>query len=48
MSPSYARGDLGFGRDGSHAEFVAVPASAVMPLPKHLSFAQAAGSGCDW
>ena len=38
-------GDLGFGRDGSHAEFVAVPASAVMPLPKNLSFAQAAGIG---
>jgi NADPH2:quinone reductase len=38
-------GDLGFGRDGSHAEFVAVPASAVVPLPENLSFAQAAGIG---
>jgi NADPH2:quinone reductase len=38
-------GDLGFGRDGSHAEFVAVPAAAVVPLPKNLSFAQAAGIG---
>jgi len=24
-------GDLGFGRDGSHAEYVAVPATAVVP-----------------
>jgi len=38
-------GDLGFGRDGSHAEYVAVPATAVVPLPKNLSFAQAAGIG---
>jgi NADPH2:quinone reductase len=38
-------GDLGFARDGSHAEFVAVPAAAVVPLPKNLSFAQAAGLG---
>src|ERR1700693_6378557 len=29
-------GNLGFGRDGSHAEFVAVPASAVLPMPKNL------------
>jgi NADPH:quinone reductase len=33
-------GNLGFGRDGNHAEFVAVPASAVLPLPKNLSFEQ--------
>ena len=38
-------GDLGFARDGSHAEYVAVPATAVVPLPKNLSFAQAAGIG---
>ena len=38
-------GDLGFARDGSHAEYVAVPAAAVVPLPKNLSFAQAAGIG---
>lgn len=38
-------GNLGFGRDGSHAEFVAVPASAVLPMPKNLSFEQAAGIG---
>ena len=38
-------GDLGFARDGSHAAFVAVPAPAVVPLPKNLTFAQAAGIG---
>lgn len=38
-------GDLGFGRDGSHAEYVAVPASAVLPLPKNLRFEQAASIG---
>jgi NADPH:quinone reductase len=38
-------GNLGFGRDGSHAEYVAVPAKAVCPLPKNLSFEQAAGIG---
>src|ERR1700745_4086085 len=36
-------GNLGFGRDGSHAEYVAVP--VVLPLPKNLSFEQAAGIG---
>jgi NADPH:quinone reductase len=38
-------GNLGFGRDGSHAEFVVVPASAVLPIPRNLSFEQAAGFG---
>jgi NADPH:quinone reductase len=38
-------GDLGFRRDGSHAEFLAVPAVAVMPLPGNLSFEQAAAMG---
>ncbi|MBV8812927.1 MAG: zinc-binding alcohol dehydrogenase family protein [Verrucomicrobia bacterium] len=38
-------GNLGFGRDGSHAEYLAVPATAVSPLPKNLSFEQAAGIG---
>jgi NADPH:quinone reductase len=38
-------GNLGFGRDGSHAEFVAIPATAVIPLPRNLSFEQAAGIG---
>src|ERR1700751_3877831 len=38
-------GNLGFGRGGSHAEFVAIPATAVIPLPRNLSFEQAAGIG---
>ena len=38
-------GNLGFGRDGSHAEYVVVPATAAVPLPKNLSFQQAAGMG---
>jgi NADPH:quinone reductase len=38
-------GNLGFGRDGSHAQYLAVPATAVLPLPKNLSFEQAAGIG---
>ncbi|MGA3171321.1 MAG: zinc-binding alcohol dehydrogenase family protein [Chthoniobacteraceae bacterium] len=31
-------GSLGFGRDGSHAEFIAVPAVATAALPKGVSF----------
>jgi NADPH:quinone reductase-like Zn-dependent oxidoreductase len=38
-------GNLGFGRDGSHAEFLTVPASAVLPLPHNASFEQSAGIG---
>jgi len=38
-------GNLGFGRDGSHAEYLTIPATAVLPLPSNLSFAQAAGIG---
>jgi NADPH2:quinone reductase len=38
-------GNLGFGRDGTHAEFVAVPVAAINPLPKNLSFEQAAAMG---
>ncbi|HEY4491652.1 MAG TPA: zinc-binding dehydrogenase, partial [Acidobacteriota bacterium] len=33
---------LGVHRDGCFAEFVAVPAEAVYPLPKHLSYEEAA------
>jgi NADPH:quinone reductase len=33
-------GNLGFGRDGSHAEYTVVPANAVRPMPKNLSFEQ--------
>jgi NADPH2:quinone reductase len=38
-------GDLGFGRDGSHAEFLTVPAAAVLPLPRNANFEQGAGIG---
>lgn len=38
-------GDLGFGRDGSHAEFLAVPERAVLPLPQNAGFEQGAGIG---
>ena len=35
----------GFYRDGCHAQYVAVPGNAVTPLPKALTFAQAATCG---
>jgi NADPH2:quinone reductase len=38
-------GDLGLGRDGSHAEFLTIPACAVLPLPRNASFEQGAGIG---
>src|SRR5476649_297240 len=38
-------GNLGFGRDGTHAEFVTVPLCAINPLPKNLSFEQGAAMG---
>lgn len=38
-------GDLGFGRDGTHAEFVVVPVAALVDKPTFLSFAQAAALG---
>lgn len=38
-------GDIGFSRDGSHAEYVAIPARAARPKPKALSFAEAACVG---
>jgi NADPH:quinone reductase-like Zn-dependent oxidoreductase len=38
-------GNLGFGRDGSHAEFVVVPENAVVPMPKSFSFEQSAAIG---
>ncbi|HZQ68144.1 MAG TPA: zinc-binding alcohol dehydrogenase family protein [Terriglobales bacterium] len=37
-------GELGFTRDGSHAEYVVVPEAAVLPKPKNLTFEQAAAS----
>jgi len=41
-------GNLGFARDGSHAEFVVVPIEAVVPMPPLLSFAQAAAIGLPY
>jgi NADPH2:quinone reductase len=38
-------GNLGFGRDGTHAEFTAMPVSAINPLPGNLTFEQAAAMG---
>ena len=38
-------GDLGFIRDGSHARYLAVPASAVAPKSATLSLEEAAASG---
>ena len=37
--------NLGFGRDGTHAELVALPAAGVNPMPRNLTFAQAAAMG---
>jgi NADPH:quinone reductase-like Zn-dependent oxidoreductase len=36
---------LGFGRDGSHAEFISVPEKAILPMPKGLTFEQSAAVG---
>jgi NADPH:quinone reductase len=38
-------GNLGFSRDGTHAEFVAMPIAALNPLPRNLNFEQAAAMG---
>jgi NADPH:quinone reductase len=35
-------GDIGFGRNGSHAEFVAVPVEGLVEMPPDLSYEQAA------
>ena len=41
-------GNLGFGRDGSHAEFLTVPARAVLPLPQNATLEQGAGIGVSY
>jgi NADPH2:quinone reductase len=38
-------GNLGFGRNGSHAEFVVVPENAVLPMPKRFTFEQSTAIG---
>jgi NADPH:quinone reductase-like Zn-dependent oxidoreductase len=40
--------DLGIIRDGSHADYVVVPAEAVSPKPKSLTMAQAASIGVPY
>ena len=40
--------DLGFGRDGSHAEFVAIPPEAAVSMPQGLTFGQAAAIGLPY
>ena len=40
--------ELGFFADGSHAQFVKLPASGVAQKPTHLSFAQAASLGVPY
>ena len=41
-------GNLGFGRNGSHAEFVSVPVEALVEKPKQLTFEQAAALGLGY
>jgi NADPH:quinone reductase-like Zn-dependent oxidoreductase len=41
-------GSLGFGRNGSHAEFVSVPVEALVEKPKQLTFEQAAALGLGY
>jgi NADPH:quinone reductase len=41
-------GDLGFTRDGTHAEFLIVPVDALTPKPRNLSFEQAACVGVNF
>lgn len=41
-------GDVGFTRDGSHAEYIAIPASAAIPKPPHLCFEEAACAGLNF
>src|SRR5579872_6867735 len=41
-------GDVGFTRDGSHAEFIIIPAAAAAPKPKNLSFEEASCVGTNF
>ena len=41
-------GDVGFTRDGSHAEFILIPAEAVIAKPATLSFEEAACVGVNF
>jgi NADPH:quinone reductase len=41
-------GDIGFTRDGTHAELLAVPRGGVRPKPKNLTFEEAAAAGVNF
>ena len=41
-------GDIGFSRDGSHAQLLAIPATALARKPERLSFEEAAVVGVDF
>jgi NADPH2:quinone reductase len=41
-------GNVGFTRDGSHAEFIVIPAEAAVPKPANLSFEEAACVGTNF
>lgn len=41
-------GSLGFSKDGTHAEFVAVPESALVERPNNISFAAATAMGLSY
>jgi len=41
-------GNLGFGRDGSHAEFVVVPVKGLVEMPPEFSYEQAAAIGLEY
>lgn len=41
-------GDVGFTRDGSHAEFILIPADAAVPKPAALTFEEAACVGVNF
>jgi NADPH:quinone reductase len=43
-----AGGDIGFSRDGSHAEFIVLPRRGVRPKPKSLSMIEAASVGINY
>jgi NADPH2:quinone reductase len=41
-------GSLGFSKDGTHAELVSVPESALVEMPKNVSFAEATAMGLSY
>jgi NADPH:quinone reductase-like Zn-dependent oxidoreductase len=43
-----AGGDIGFTRDGSHAEYIVIPKKAARPKPKSLSMSEAASVGINF